>query len=122
MQTLLSPGSAPEPLISLTSDMVFKAVFGSPGSEDVLGALLSAVRQDYGFPEVTELEITNPFNLQSFRTDKLSVVDARERSSPEFVYNDHLSLHLLELPGFGPRARGSRTASATAFEDTQFPS
>ncbi|TVR94751.1 MAG: Rpn family recombination-promoting nuclease/putative transposase, partial [Spirochaetaceae bacterium] len=195
MQTPLSPDSTPEPLISLTSDMVFKAVFGSPGSEDVLAALLSAVRQDYGFPEVTELEITNPFNLQTFRTDKLSVVDARardrsntlfnievqsyrqtalrprilyywarsysagvsegepyavlrpvigvafvdfsifggklpphscfelrERSSPEFVYNDHLSLHLLELPGFDSGARGSRTASATAFEDTQFPS
>ncbi|MCA1755651.1 MAG: Rpn family recombination-promoting nuclease/putative transposase, partial [Spirochaeta sp.] len=120
--------------IPLTSDMVFKAVFGSPGSEDVLAALLSAVRQDYGFPAVTELEITNPFNLQTFRSDKLSVVDARardrsntlfnievqsyrqtglrphscfelrERTSPEFVYNDHLALHLLELPGFGPGA------------------
>ena len=32
-------------LIPLTSDMVFKAVFGSPGSEDVLSALLSAVHR-----------------------------------------------------------------------------
>ncbi len=180
-------------LIPLTSDMVFKAVFGSPGSEDVLASLLSAVRQDYGFPEVSELEITNPFNLQTFRSDKLSVVDARardrsntlfnievqsyrqtalrpgilyywarsysagvsegepyavlrpvigvafvdfpifwgklpphscfelrERTSPEFVYNDHLALHLLELPGFGPGVRGSRTA--TSADKPQFPS
>ena len=186
--------------IPLTSDMVFKAVFGSPGSEDVLSALLSAVRQDYGFPAVTELEITNPFNLQTFRSDKLSVVDARardrsntlfnievqsyrqtalrprilyywarsysagvsegepyavlrpvigvafvdfpifegklpphscfelrERTSPEFVYNDHLALHLLELPGFGPGARGSRaatgaTAAAAGGDKPHFPS
>ena len=193
------PEASPEAEhIPLTSDMVFKAVFGSPGSEDVLAALLSAVRQDYGFPEVSELEITNPFNLQTFRSDKLSVVDARardrsntlfnievqsyrqtalrprilyywarsystgvsegepyavlrpvigvafvdfsifegklpphscfelrERTSPEFVYNDHLALHLLELPGFGPGVRGSRTAArvpSAGAEDPQFPS
>ncbi|MFN2312464.1 MAG: Rpn family recombination-promoting nuclease/putative transposase [Spirochaetia bacterium] len=179
--------------IPLTSDMVFKAVFGSPGSEYVLAALLSAVRQDYGFPEVSELEITNPFNLQTFRSDKLSVVDARardrsntlfnievqsyrqtalrprilyywarsystgvregepyavlrpvigvafvdfpifggklpphscfelrERSSPEFVYNDHLSLHLLELPGFMHGSLGSRAVDGAG--EPQFPS
>ena len=97
MHTLLSPDSSsgasadaasPADLVlSLTSDMVFKAVFGSPGSEDVLSALLSAVRQDYGFPEVTDLEITNPFNLQTFRSDKLSVVDARARDRSNTVFN-----------------------------------
>ena len=73
--------------IPLTSDMVFKAVFGSPGSEDVLSALLNAVRQDYGFPEVSKLEITNPFNLQTFRSDKLSVVDARARDRSNTLFN-----------------------------------
>ena len=203
MHTLLSPdfasgtgtGSRPradaavpaEPVLSLTSDIVFKAVFGSPGSEEVLSALLSAVRQDYGFPEVTDLEITNPFNLQTFRSDKLSVVDARardrsntlfnievqsyrqtalrprilyywarsysagvsegepyavlrpvlgvafvdftifggklpphscfelrERRSPEFVYNDHLALHLLELPGFDPGVQPTHAGADSA--------
>jgi predicted transposase/invertase (TIGR01784 family) len=159
------------------------------------------VRQDYGFPEVSELEITNPFNLQTFRSDKLSVVDARardrsntvfnievqsyrqtalrprilyywarsysagvsegepyavlhpvigvafvdfpifggklpphscfelrERTSPEFVYNDHLALHLLELPGFGHGVQGSRAAggaaatATTGVAEPQFPS
>ena len=133
---------------------------------------------------MTDLEITNPFNLQTFRSDKLSVVDARardrsntvfnievqsyrqtalrprilyywarsysagvsegepyavlrpvlgvafvdfpifggrlpphscfelrERRSPEVVYNDHLALHLLELPGFG---RGVKPTQAGA--------
>ena len=40
------PQPATDPPVSLTSDMVFKAVFGSPGSENVLSALLSAVRRD----------------------------------------------------------------------------
>ncbi|TVR90567.1 MAG: hypothetical protein EA428_08200 [Spirochaetaceae bacterium] len=30
-----------------------------------------------------------------------SCFELRERSSPEFVCNDHLSLHLLELKSFG---------------------
>ncbi len=34
--------------IPLTSDMVLKAVFGSPGSEDVLAALLRVVRRGCG--------------------------------------------------------------------------
>ncbi|MCA1755472.1 MAG: Rpn family recombination-promoting nuclease/putative transposase, partial [Spirochaeta sp.] len=144
-------------------------------------------------PRLSKLEITNPFNLQTFRSDKLSVVDARardrsntlfnievqsyrqtalrprilyywarsysagvsegepyavlrpvigvafvdfsifegklpphscfelrERTSPEFVYNDHLSLHLLELPGFGPGDQGSRAAAGA--DAPQFPS
>ncbi len=62
-------------------------MFGSPGSEAVLSAILSAVRQYHGFPEVTDLEITNPVNLQTFRSDKRSVVDARARDRSNTVFN-----------------------------------
>ena len=74
-------------LIPLTSDIVFKGVFGSPGSEAILAALLSAVRQDYGFPAVSEVEISNPFNLQTYQKDKLSVVDARVRDRGNTLFN-----------------------------------
>jgi predicted transposase/invertase (TIGR01784 family) len=71
----------------LTSDVVFKGVFGAAGSEPILAALINAVRTDYGFPPVVEVEIENPFNLQQFSADKLSVVDARVRDSTNALFN-----------------------------------
>ena len=71
----------------LTSDVVFKGVFGAVGSEPVLAALINAVRTDYGFPPVVEVEIENPFNLQHFSADKLSIVDARVRDATNALFN-----------------------------------
>jgi len=63
--------------VPLTSDVVFKYVFGNTGSENILRAFLSAVQTDAGFPAVAEVRIENPFNIQDFSDDKLSVVDVR---------------------------------------------
>lgn len=63
--------------VPLTSDVVFKYIFGNAGSENILRAFLSAVQTDAGFPAVAEVRIENPFNLQDFSDDKLSVVDVR---------------------------------------------
>ena len=71
----------------LTSDVVFKGVFGAEGSEPILAALINSVRTDYGFPPVVEVEIENPFNLQHFSADKLSIVDARVRDTTNALFN-----------------------------------
>lgn len=70
--------------IRLTSDLVFKAVFGRDQQEcrDALISLLNAVLResthrsglDYDDP-INELEYVNPFNLQEHAGEKLSCMD-----------------------------------------------
>ena len=79
--------SATERYYPLTPDVVFKGVFGAAGSEPILAALINAVRTDYGFPPVVDVEIENPFNLQHFAADKLSIVDARVRDTSNALFN-----------------------------------
>ncbi len=63
--------------VPLTSDLVFKYVFGAEQSVEILRSLLSAVQEDAGCPEVATVQITNPFNQKDFADDKLSVVDVK---------------------------------------------
>jgi predicted transposase/invertase (TIGR01784 family) len=63
--------------IPLTSDLVFKYVFGSEHSTRYLRSLLSAIQEDAGYPAVAAVKIANPFNLQEASDAKLSVVDVR---------------------------------------------
>jgi predicted transposase/invertase (TIGR01784 family) len=64
-------------LVPLTSDLVFKYVFGSEHSTPYLRSLLSAIQEDAGYPAVASVKIANPFNLQEASDAKLSVVDVR---------------------------------------------
>jgi predicted transposase/invertase (TIGR01784 family) len=76
--------------VPLTSDLVFKYVFGTrhvpdrreeradaEQSVEILRSLLSAVQEDAGCPGVATVQITNPFNQKDFADDKLSVVDVK---------------------------------------------
>lgn len=65
------------PYIPLTSDLVFKYVFGGEHSTHCLRSLLSAIQEDAGYPPVASVRIANPFNLQDTDGTKLSVVDVR---------------------------------------------
>ncbi|WP_143559155.1 Rpn family recombination-promoting nuclease/putative transposase [Alkalispirochaeta americana] len=65
------------PAVPLTSDFVFKYVFGAEHSTECLRSLLSAVQEDAGYPAVASVKITNPFNLKESEEDKLSVVDVK---------------------------------------------
>lgn len=66
-------------LVPLTSDLVFKFVFGGEHSTRYLRSLLSAIQEDAGYPAVASVEIMNPFNVQDATDAKLSVVDVRAR-------------------------------------------
>jgi len=63
--------------IPLTSDLVFKYVFGAKQSSECLRSLLAAVQEDAGYPAVATVQITNPFNLKDCSDDKLSIVDVK---------------------------------------------
>ena len=59
-------GAAGYQPIPLTSDLVFKYVFGAKQSSECLRSLLSAVQEDAGYPAVATVQITNPFNQKDF--------------------------------------------------------
>jgi predicted transposase/invertase (TIGR01784 family) len=72
--------------IRLTSDFVFKYVFGSETSTSILRSFLTAVQTDAGLPAVAEVKIRNPFNPAESYDDKTSVVDVRARDVNGTVY------------------------------------
>ena len=72
--------------IRLTSDFVFKYVFGSETSTNILRSFLTAVHTDAGLPAVAELEIRNPFNSAESYDAKTSVVDVRARDVNGTIY------------------------------------
>lgn len=72
--------------IRLTSDFVFKYVFGSETSTNILRSFLTAVQTDAGLPAVAEVEIRNPFNPADSYNAKTSVVDVRARDVNGTIY------------------------------------
>jgi len=91
----------PEP-IRLTSDFVFKYVFGSETSTNILRSFLTAVQTDAGLPAVAEVEIRNPFNLADSYDTKTSVVDVRARDVNGTVYT--IEVQALPEAAFRERA------------------
>jgi predicted transposase/invertase (TIGR01784 family) len=87
--------------IPLTSDFVFKYVFGSEGSTTILRSLLSAVLEDAGYSPVTSVEIRNPFNEKDAQETKLSIVDVRARDITGAVYS--VEMQAYNHKGFFPR-------------------
>ncbi|MDA3949063.1 MAG: Rpn family recombination-promoting nuclease/putative transposase [Spirochaeta sp.] len=63
--------------VPLTSDLVFKYVFGGEHSTRYLRSLLSAIQEDAGYPAVASVRIANPFNPKDADDGKFSVVDVR---------------------------------------------
>jgi len=96
-----SRDSGPEP-IRLTSDFVFKYVFGSETSTNILRSFLTAVQTDAGLPAVAEVEIRNPFNLADSYDAKTSVVDVRARDVNGTVYT--IEVQALPEAAFRERA------------------
>lgn len=56
-------------------DLVFKKIFGSPENKDLLIALINATVSDAD--KVSDVTLLNPYNLQSFKEDKLSILDIK---------------------------------------------
>ncbi len=54
-------------------DIAFKKIFGVEENKDLLISLINSIvgAED----QVVEVTLLNPYNLQSFKTDKLSILD-----------------------------------------------
>ena len=62
------------------NDLVFKAIFGQQKNAKLLICLLNAILHRKGAEKIEAVEILNPFNLQEFETDKLTIVDLRAKT------------------------------------------
>lgn len=65
--------------LNIRSDVVFKAVLGrdDPDSKLMLTDLLNAILDLKGRKQIVNITYKNPFNLQEFTSDKLTVMDIK---------------------------------------------
>ena len=75
-------------------DFAFKKLFGSEENKDILLPFLNAILPPQD--QITSLELKNPYNLQDYASDKLSILDIRAIDSSgrhltiEMQIADHL--------------------------------
>lgn len=61
------------------NDLVFKATFGQQKNAKLLICLLNAILHRKGPEQIETVEILNPFNVQDFDRDKLTIVDVKAK-------------------------------------------
>lgn len=73
-----------------TNDFAFKKISGSPDNKVALISLLNAI---LSLPApIVDVTIENPFNLQDFRDDKLSILDIRAVDQRGVIYDIEMQL------------------------------
>ena len=73
-----------------TNDFAFKKTFGSPENKVALISLLNAILT-LQIP-IVDITIENPFNLQDFHDDKLSILDIRAVDQRDAIYDVEMQL------------------------------
>lgn len=81
------------------NDFAFKKVFGTPENRAVLISLLNAVLKPA--PPIVEVTLDNPFNLQDFEDDKLSILDVKAVDRAGAIYDVEVQLSI--FPGLVQR-------------------
>ena len=72
-------------------DFAFKKLFGSEENKDLTISLINAIVTERD--QVEDIEFLNPYNLQDFMKDKLSVVDVKaKRKSDHQYYNIEMQI------------------------------
>ena len=78
-----------------TNDFAFLKTFGSPENKIALISLLNAILT---LPQpIADVTLINPFNLQDFKDDKLTVLDVKAIDDRGAVYN--VEMQIAVLPG-----------------------
>ena len=71
-------------------DIAFKKIFGVEENKDLLISLINSIvgAED----QVAEVTLLNPYNLQSFKTDKLSILDIKAKSETGKLFNIEIQI------------------------------
>ena len=73
-----------------TNDFAFKKTFGSPENKVALISLLNAI---LALPSpISDVTIENPYNLQDFHDDKLSILDVKATDEWGAIYDIEMQL------------------------------
>ena len=71
-------------------DLAFKKIFGVEENKDLLISLINAIV--YKEDRAESIEIMNPYNLQSFKKDKLSILDIKAKREDGLKYNIEIQI------------------------------
>lgn len=82
-------------------DFVFKWLFGSEPNKLLLISLLNAILRPLPGHEIVSVTLLNPFNLQEFHTDKLSVVDIRATDATGRIFV--IEMQVIDYPSMPQR-------------------
>jgi predicted transposase/invertase (TIGR01784 family) len=80
--------------IRATNDFAFKKIFGSPENKIALISLLNAIL-DLRRP-IVDVTLENPYNLQDFAEDKLSILDVKAVDQSGAIYDIEMQLTIFE--------------------------
>ncbi len=74
-------------IVHAYSDIFVKYLFGSTGHEDLLLRFINDVLGHSGSMQIASVDILNPFNLQTFPRDKLTILDVKGKDNHGKIYN-----------------------------------
>jgi len=72
-------------LVTPKVDIAFKKIFGVEENKDLLISLINSIVSEED--QAVSIEVMNPYNLQSFKNDKLSILDIKARRKDGLKYN-----------------------------------
>ena len=76
------------------NDFAFKKTFGTPENRIALISLLNAILQPTS--PIVDVTLENPFNLQDFEEDKLSILDVKAVDQAGAIYDIEMQLAIFE--------------------------
>lgn len=77
-----------------TNDFAFKKTFGTPANKLALISLLNAIL-DLRIA-IADVTIENPYNLQDFKDDKLSILDIKAVDQAGAIYDVEIQLTIFQ--------------------------
>ncbi len=78
--------------ISLTNDILFKAVFGIQKNSYILADLLNSILDLKGSNALKKINILNPFVYQDYLTDKLVILDIKAEDELKNIYDIEMQI------------------------------
>ena len=86
--------------ISPRVDIAFKKIFGVEENKDLLISLINSIVSEAD--QVADVTLLNPYNPQSFKTDKLSILDIKARGIDGKRFN--IEIQITDAADYDKRA------------------
>jgi len=81
-------------------DVAFKKIFGVEENKDLLISLINSIVGESD--QVSDVTLLNPYNLQNFKTDKLSILDIKAKGMDGKLFN--IEIQITDAGDYSSRA------------------